>query len=176
MCAAACSARTTKPRQARTISPHTPLTCTRYHNMPPLRDHSLSRTPDAERAPMRNATHAETRPCTTRPHADLDSKAYASFANTTTPAPKGRNSLAQGVSPVTAPRKEPSPGGATACAPAHSTSSALLLTSIPINIDIHQSKLSSPSPGPLPRPPQASHGHPPGPLLLPEHSRPRLLS
>jgi hypothetical protein len=124
-------------------SPHTPLTCTRYHNMPPLRDHSLSRTPDAERDPCRSRTHADRNPCGSRPvqnapHADLDSKTYASVASTTTPAPKGRDSLAQGVSPGTAPRKEPSPGGATACAPAHKHKLGLIT-----NIDIHKYRYPS---------------------------------
>ena len=73
---------------------------------------------------MQNAAHAKRDP------PERDSKAYASVASTATPAPKGRNSLAHGVSPGTAPRKEPSPGGATACALAHKHKLA--------NIDIHK--------------------------------------
>src|SRR5207302_6710407 len=107
------------------------------------------RAPDAERAPckiatpMQIATHADRDPCRPRPmqtatHADRDSKAYASVASTTTPAPKGRHSLAQGVSPGTAPRKEPSPGGATASAPAHKHKLGPIT-----NIDIHKYRYPS---------------------------------
>ena len=189
MCAAACSARTTKPRQASMISPthlsSAPDTTTRRRSgIPPCkgtrcRTRSMQdRDPHADRDPCRP------RPMQTATHADRDSKAYASVASTTTPAPKGRNSLAQGVSPGTRPAKSRAPEGRQPLHPPISTSSAPLLTSISINIDIHQSKLSSPSPRPLPRhqQPASRHlagpasRHPPGPLLLPDHSRPRLLS
>src|ERR1700746_907094 len=87
---------------------------------------------------MQIATHAERDHADPAPmripiHADRDSKACASVASTTTPGPEGRNSLAQGVSPGTAPRKEPSPGGATASAPAHKHKLSLIT-----NIDIHK--------------------------------------
>jgi hypothetical protein len=175
ICAAACAARTTKPRQASTISP------THLSSAPDTTTYRRSGTTACTGHPMQTAPHADRDPCRPRPvqtatRADRDSKTYASVASTTTPAPKGRNSLAQGVSPGTRPTKSRAPEGRQPVPPPISTSSASLLTSISINIDIHQSKLSSPSPRPLPRPPQASRCHPPAPLLVPDHSRPRLLS
>ena len=109
MCAADCSAKTTKPRQASTISPphlsSAPDTATyRRSGMPPCkgtrcRTRSMQGRDPCRSRLMQNATMQIALPCRSRPiqiatHADRDSKAYASVASTTTPAPKGRNSLA----------------------------------------------------------------------------------
>ena len=94
--------------------------CREHHHTSPEGAEFISHMAEAlGRDPMRNAIPDRSRPMRIVTHADRDPKAYASVVSTTTPAPKGRNSLAQGVSPGTAPRKEPSPGGATASAPAH---------------------------------------------------------
>jgi len=69
---------------------------------------------------------------------ERDSKAYASVASTTTPAPKGAEFISPGRKPWDAPRKEPSPGGATASAPGHKHKLSLIT-----NIDIHKYRYPS---------------------------------
>jgi hypothetical protein len=114
---------------------------------PPCRSQPMQIATHADRNPCRSqpmqiATHADHDSCRSRlmqnaTHADRDSKAYASVASTTTPAPKGRNSLAQGVSPGTAPAKSRAPEGRQPVHPPTSTSSPHP------NIDTHKYRYPS---------------------------------
>jgi hypothetical protein len=130
--------------------PPTPLICATYRRsaMPPCkgtrcRTRSMQGRDPCRSRLMQNATMRIPLPCRSRPmrivtHADRDPKAYASVVSTTTPAPKGRNSLAQGVSPGTRPTKSRAPEGRQPLHPPISTSSPPLR-----NIDIHKYRYQS---------------------------------
>src|SRR4029077_7387518 len=87
--------------------------------------------PNAERDPRQIATHADSDPCRSRP------QGLRSVVRTPTPAPKGRNSLAQGVSPGTRPAKSRAPEGRQPVHPPTSTSSPHT------NIDTHKYRYPS---------------------------------